>query len=133
MESQEVYSTVFCDDDSLKSDNVFHEWSMLHDEAFMKLRRPLRIANKLKRWYQEAGFVDVHEEVFKLPINSWPRDPLWKLIGRCWCRQLLDGLSGMSLKIFSQAYGWSQAQTETYLVSVRQAIQNTSTHAYYKA
>ena len=52
------------------------------DEASMRVGRPLRIANKLKRWYKEAGFVDVHEEVFKLPCNPWPKDPHLKDLGR---------------------------------------------------
>jgi hypothetical protein len=132
MESQEVFSTVYCDDDTLRPDDPLLLWSKMHDEAHMTLRRPLRIANKLKRWYEEAGFVDVHEELFKLPINSWPRDPLWKLLGRLWCRQLVAGLSGLSLRAFNQAFDMSQTEIETSLVSVRRAIQDTSTHSYYK-
>ena len=74
--------TVFCDDGTVTPDWPYAEWIRALDEASMQVGRPLRIANKLKRWYKEAGFVDVHEEVFKLPCNPWPKDPHLKDLGR---------------------------------------------------
>ena len=58
------------------------EWAKTVDDASMEFGRPLRIANKLKRWFVEAGFEDVHEQVFKLPINAWPKDPRLKQLGQ---------------------------------------------------
>jgi len=75
-------STVYCDDGTMRDDWPFAEWTRYGDSAAMSLGKPLRIANKLKRWYKEAGFLDVHEEVFKIPMNPWPRDPHYKDIGR---------------------------------------------------
>jgi hypothetical protein len=75
-------STVYCDDGTMKDDWPFAEWTRYGDDAAMVLGKPLRIANKLKKWYKEAGFVDVHEEVFKVPLNPWPKDPHYKNLGR---------------------------------------------------
>jgi hypothetical protein len=82
MESQEIMSTVYCDDSTMTPDWPFAEWTRYGDEAAMLAGKPMRIANKLQRWYREAGFVDVHEEVFKMPMNQWPKDPRYKHIGR---------------------------------------------------
>jgi hypothetical protein len=79
---QEIMSSVYCDDSTMTPDWAFAEWTRVGDEAAMRAEKPMRIANKLKRWYHEAGFVDVHEEVFKIPMNSWPKDPHYKHIGR---------------------------------------------------
>lgn len=58
------------------------EWMRTLEEASLLVDRPLRIANKLKRWYKEAGFVDVHEEIIKVPVNSWAKDPHFKDLGK---------------------------------------------------
>ncbi|KAI9792987.1 MAG: hypothetical protein M1833_000974 [Piccolia ochrophora] len=132
MECQEIYPTPFCDDGTMPQDWPFLDWSRTQDLAFMKLDRPLRIANKLKRWFEEAGFVDVHEEVFRVPLNAWPRDAYMKDIGRLHLLSLLDGLQGFSIAPFSRAFGWSANEVEVYLINVRKAMQDRSVHAYLK-
>ncbi|KAI9781178.1 MAG: hypothetical protein M1839_006286 [Geoglossum umbratile] len=132
MESQEIMSTLYCDDDTMKDDWPFAEWTRYGDSAAVSLGKPLRIANKLKRWYMEAGFVDVHEEVFKIPVNPWPKDPKYKNFGRISEENLLSGIQGFTLAAFHHAFRWSRDEIEAYLVNVRRAIQDRSVHAYHK-
>ena len=132
MESQEFYPTLCCDDGTMAESYPFQQWTRTQDVAAMNLDRPLRIANKLKRWYEEAGFVDVHEEIFKLPINSWPKDPQFKMLGRFSESSLLQGLQGFSLAWFHRGLGWTKEEIEVYLVQVRKAISDRSIHAYHK-
>jgi len=132
MESQEYMPTVYCDDGTMSQDYAFAEWTQTQDRAAMTLARPLRIANKLKRWYEQAGFVDVHEEVFKLPINSWPKDPQFKMLGRFNETNLLDGLQAFSLQMFQKGLGWTKDEIEVYLVHVRKALSDRNVHAYHK-
>ncbi|KAF2400019.1 S-adenosyl-L-methionine-dependent methyltransferase [Trichodelitschia bisporula] len=132
MESQELYPTVYCDDGTMPEDHPFLEWSRNLDEAAMSCRVPIRTGNKMKRWYEQAGFVDVHEEVMKMPINPWPKDPQYKLLGRFWEQSLLDGLQAFSLRYFSTAFGWTKEEIEVYLVRVRQALSDRRVHAYHR-
>jgi hypothetical protein len=132
LESQEMYSTAYCDDNTMPQDHPLCEWIRTQDEAAMLLGRPLRIANKLKKWYRDAGFVDVHEEVFKMPIGHWPRDPQYKLLGDFWGRNLREGLQAFSLALFTRAFGWTKEELEVYLVPVRNSLGNTHVHAYHK-
>lgn len=132
MESQELMSTLYCDDKSMAPSFPFAEWTQIQDEAAMKMGKPMRIANKLKRWYEQAGFVDVHEEVFKLPINSWPRDPQFKMLGRFNETNYLDGLQAWSLQLFTRGLEWTKDEIEVYLVDVRKAISDRNVHAYHK-
>lgn len=43
-------------------------------------------AADLMDWMREeieiAGFVNVHEQSFKLPMGDWPQHPIWKEAGR---------------------------------------------------
>jgi metalloendopeptidase OMA1, mitochondrial len=132
MECQEIYTTIYCDDGTMPEDWEFARWARKQDEAAMELNRPLRIANKLKRWMEQIGFVDVHEEVFKVPINSWPKDPQFKLIGRFHERNMMDGLQAFSLGFMHRGLGWSRADIEVYLATVRQSLKDRSVHAYQK-
>ncbi|KAI9832860.1 MAG: hypothetical protein M1826_001027 [Phylliscum demangeonii] len=132
MESQEFMTTPYCDDGTMHHDWPYAEWARTIEEAAMVAGRPLRIANKLKRWYKEAGFVDVHEEVFKVPVNPWPKDPHAKDLGKICEMDALDGIQGFSLAVLHRGMGWTKNEIEVYLVNVRKAIKDRSVHAYHK-
>ena len=132
MESVEVMPTLYCDDESMPPDFPLLEWSKTQDDACMSLGKPIRIANKLKRWYEQQGFVDVQEMVFKLPINGWPKDPYIKYIGSLNETHLRDGVQAFSLAAFNRGLNWTKDEIEVYLVNVRKSISDRSVHAYHK-
>ncbi|RYN70093.1 hypothetical protein AA0118_g46 [Alternaria tenuissima] len=130
MESQEWFSKLQCADD-MPEDYPLKEWSELADKAAHKLGRPLRIADKLKRWYKEAGFVDVHEGVFAIPANQWPKSDREKMLGKYCSWNLMLGLQGWSLEYFVTGLGLTPAEVEVYLAHVRNSIVDENVHAYY--
>ncbi|KAI9708433.1 MAG: hypothetical protein M1820_003893 [Bogoriella megaspora] len=132
MESQEFMPSVYCDDSTMTPQHPFYQWTKLYDEAVMKMNRPGRIANKLKRWYEQAGFVDVQEIVFKLPINSWPKDEKLKRLGRLHEAVMQDGLQAFSLAPFHRAFGWSKDEIEVSLVDARKSLSDRNVHTYSK-
>lgn len=132
MESQEVMSTPYCDDGTMPPNWPFLEWNKYLDEAAMTAERPLRIANKLKRWYEAAGFVDVQEIVFKLPLGDWPRDPHLKSLGRMSEENWHAGLSGFSMGLLSRVLNWTKTEIEVFLVNVRKSLSDKRVHAYHK-
>ncbi|KAF2664952.1 S-adenosyl-L-methionine-dependent methyltransferase [Microthyrium microscopicum] len=132
MESMELYPKLFCEDGPVSQDNAFADWITRQDEAAMQLGKPIRTGNKLKAWYKDCGFTDIREEVYKIPINQWPRDARLNCLGKCWAQQLSIGLSPQSLRLFNQAYGWDHGTTEISLVNVKKSIQDRSVHGFQK-
>lgn len=132
MESQEIYSKPFCTDKAKLSESPLGEWTDLEDKAAMQLGRPLRIANKLKRWYEQAGFVDVHEEIFRIPINSWAKDPRFKMLGKFFNLNMNAGVYAWTVEYFVTALQWTPLEVEVYLARLRTAMADKSLHAYYK-
>ncbi|KAJ4384625.1 hypothetical protein N0V86_000225 [Didymella sp. IMI 355093] len=133
MESQELYPTVYCDDGTMPDDWPLKEWSQLQDEAAHNiLGTPLRIANKLKKWYEQAGFVEVTEEVFHIPILEWMTDPNMKMLGCFMAWNMQQGLYGWSVNYFNRAFGWSESETRVRLARVHKCLYDKSVHAYYK-
>ncbi|EUC39397.1 hypothetical protein COCVIDRAFT_16934 [Bipolaris victoriae FI3] len=132
MESQELYPKIYCNDGTMPADYALLDWTATQDDAAMRLGRPLRIANKLKRWYEQAGFVDVHEEIFAIPVNSWPKDERMKVLGKWFYWNLCAGVHAWSIEFFVTALGWSPAEVEVYLAHLRTALTDKTIHAYYK-
>jgi hypothetical protein len=133
MESQELYPTVYCDDGTMPDDWPLKEWSQLQDEAAHNiLGTPLRIANKLKKWYEQAGFVEVTEEVFRIPVLEWMTDPNMKMLGCFMAWNMQQGLYGWSVNYFNRAFGWSESETRVRLARVHKCLYDKSVHAYYK-
>ncbi|KAH6873298.1 S-adenosyl-L-methionine-dependent methyltransferase [Alternaria rosae] len=130
MESQEIFSKLQCAE-GMPDSYPLQEWSQLQDEAAHNLGRPLRIADKLKRWYREAGFVDVHEEVFALPVNPWPKENKSNMYGKFCMWNMLVGLHGWTIEYFVSGLGWTPAEVEVYLAHVRNSLADESVHAYY--
>ncbi|KFY65041.1 hypothetical protein V496_02858 [Pseudogymnoascus sp. VKM F-4515 (FW-2607)] len=132
LESQEILHTALCDDGTIPADWAFSGWTKNSDEAAMEAGRPLNIANMLKGWYEECGFVDVQEKVFKLPLNPWPKDKHLKHLGQMYEHNWLSGLQGFTMAPFSRVLNWNKAEIEVYLVDVRKSLSNRHVHAYNK-
>ncbi|KAK1147871.1 hypothetical protein N8T08_000385 [Aspergillus melleus] len=120
-----------CDDGSIPK-----EWSLGTAEkesirACNLLGQTLTAPEHLKQWMEEAGFVNVEERIFRLPMNTWPKDPELKEIGRYQCAQHLEAVSPFALGLLVEVLGWSREVTELFLVGVRDNIKDRSIHAYF--
>jgi len=74
----------------------------------------------------------VTEVRYKVPTSPWPKDQRMKLIGAFEMQSLLQGASAFSLRCFSRADGWSQEQTELFLMKMRNDVRNLKYHTYYE-
>jgi metalloendopeptidase OMA1, mitochondrial len=135
LECHEMLPEVCCDDGTVPPSWAFRAWQAYLEEGIAKLEtpRPLTVADKLATWMREAGYVDIYERVDRIPMNSWPKDPFLKNIGRYWEVNWLDGLSAFSYKLFgSEGLGWTRNELEVFLVDVRNCIKDRNVHAYQK-
>ena len=79
---------------------------------------------------RDAGFVNVKVMGFKMPIGPWPKDKQLKEAGWYGLVALLDGLYGMSVKLFTNSLGWSLPELEVFLAQVRTELKRKSIHSY---
>jgi len=85
---------------------------------------------RLPNLMREAGFINVTEKVFHVPIGTWPRNRVLKTVGMYWRTILLDGLQAIALGPFTRGLQWSAEETELFLVDVRKAYHDTSALMY---
>ncbi|KAF4345486.1 methyltransferase [Fusarium beomiforme] len=129
-ESQEYDATIMSDDGSLPLNGHLATWFREINEASELMGRPTDVAAHVREAYVQAGFVDVQERIFKMPMNGWPKDERLKELGRMWERNFLMGLSGFSFTLFNRVYERTPAQIEVALVDVRRELIDTRIHAY---
>lgn len=106
------------------------EFRRLMIEGARKLGRDFTHAPKYKEYFQKAGFVDIVEEKFQWPFNTWPKGEYYKTLGKWYNEDLNQGLEGMTMATLTRAFGWSKEQVLEFLVRVRRDIDNREIHAY---
>ncbi|KAK4545871.1 hypothetical protein LTR36_002435 [Oleoguttula mirabilis] len=109
------------------------KWGELLCEASSKLGRPL--GSDCSDYYvqrmHDAGFVDVQQKVFMWPSNSWPKDPFMKELGRWNQINILDGLEGFCLALFTRGLGWSKEEVDVFVARVSRDLHDRRIHAYF--
>ncbi|KAJ3493889.1 hypothetical protein NLG97_g4448 [Lecanicillium saksenae] len=129
-ESQEFDSVIACDDGTLDPDSALVRW--FHDMAVAGdiCNRPTVMSHTLREIYERAGFVDVQEQIFKMPTNGWPKDERLKDIGHMWERNFMSGFAGFSFSMFNRAFNRTPEEIEVALVDVRREFSDPRIHAY---
>jgi len=78
-----------------------------------------------------AGFIDVTKLEFKVPVGPWSKDPELQQAGLFVMVSLLDGLHGLSVKIFTELLGYSVEELESLLAQCRQEVRSRAMHSYW--
>ncbi|KAL4733969.1 S-adenosyl-L-methionine-dependent methyltransferase [Aspergillus similis] len=128
IEFQEFYLVNYSEDGSLKEGNNVNRFYELLREALDRINRPVTIGKELERIVKEVGFVNVHHEVFQLPLGTWPRERRMKEIGALNMLQLLDGLEAFSAATFTNILGWTIEEVQVFLALVRKDARDRGVH-----
>lgn len=96
-----------------------------------KFGTPITEMQRIKTMMEEAGFVDVQEHVLKIPCGPWPRDPRLKRVGLFEAVNMTEGITGLSLKLFTRILGWTPDQVQAFIAEIRREVKNRRIHGYY--
>lgn len=84
----------------------------------------------LPQMMRDAGFTNVTERVFHVPIGTWPKNKVLKTVGLYWRTILLDGLQAIALGPLTRGLQWNREQVELFLMEVRRAYNDNSALMY---
>ncbi|KAG6010458.1 hypothetical protein E4U21_006460 [Claviceps maximensis] len=79
---------------------------------------------------QQAGFRNVTERVFHVPIGTWPKNKVLKTVGLYWRTILIDGLQAIAMGPLTRGLRWNREQVELLLMEVRQAYHDNNSLMY---
>lgn len=118
------------DDGSVPEGHVFHRWNKIFIEAGERMGKTFRILDLQKDYVEQAGFINVSERRYKMPLGPWPKDPKLREIGRWHLLECYQGIEGWSFALLTRLMGWSIEEVQLLLAEVRQAFKDKSVHAY---
>jgi len=131
VEFQDIDLSIYSDDGTLHAQSDLYKWNRLLAQACNQLGVEHSPGPKLKSWMEKAGFVNIVEQVYKLPWGPWPKDKKLKEIGAWNLRQALDGLEGFTLQPLCEVLGWSKGEVAVLLAQVRKDLKSPNIHGYY--
>lgn len=109
---------------------ALQRWNALLLEGIRKLGRSATEALRCKSWMATAGFVNLGEKKFAVPMNPWAKGEDQKALGAMQMANNLEGVDGLTMAVFTRALGWEPARVEQLLVDVKRDMADRSIHAY---
>lgn len=132
VECQEFDLWISSDDNTIPHDSAVIRWQNLWEEGVQKAGLTGRCyPERMKQQMEEAGFVNVKILPFKMPIGPWPKDKQLKQSGLYTLVGMLDGVSGLSLRVYTGLLGWTEQQMEELLDQCRTEWKNKNIHWYF--
>ncbi|CVL00774.1 related to methyltransferase [Fusarium mangiferae] len=134
IESHEALSRMDCDDGSITEKSAMHQWGKFFVEGGKKIGRSFTIVEDgvQRSAMEKAGFVELEERDFKVPIGGWPKDPRMKEIGKYAQATLEQDIEGYVLFMANAVEGWTKAEVEVYISMLRRELRQGTMHPYYR-
>ncbi|MCJ1367644.1 hypothetical protein MMC16_006778 [Acarospora aff. strigata] len=118
------------DDGSIPEGHVFQRWSDIFVESGEKMGKTFRILDLQKQYVIDAGFENVVEKKYKMPVGPWSSDPKLKEIGRWHLLECFEGIEGWAMALLTRVMGWSINEVHVFLAEVRKGLKSSKVHAY---
>jgi hypothetical protein len=121
-----------CDDGTLTTPNVFQKWADLVEDL-NEVGHNFSVTGKMKPQLAEAGFVDIVEHRYKLPVGPWSSDPMYQDLGRYYEMFWRTGCQGWLMAALTRDLGWTPSQVNETVEEAFKVIDAREVHAYYEA
>lgn len=135
IEQVEAGPFVASDDGSLPADSNLAHWGPLMEVCGARAGRPCDIVMTMGESIKKAGFVDVHEKIYKWPLGPWPRDQKFKEAGMVNIQHWMSGIEGWCMWLLTK-YGepepWTKDQVHVFCAKMRTELKNPHYHTYHK-
>jgi hypothetical protein len=95
------------EDGSLPADSVLFQWINIARDWARATGKTFFVANEVKQQIADAGFVDVVEQIFKVPLGQWSSDEHSRAIGRFYQQFWREGMEGWVMAIATRCLGAS--------------------------
>lgn len=130
MEQVEIDFQPRCDDGTLPPNSKLVQWSQYLVEASERAYKPLTPNPNTRQMLQALQFVDITEQIIRVPLNPWPADPHQKDIGRWYNLGLVQGLEAASLGPLTRIFGWEKSDVDRIITEVKTEICSKRIHVY---
>ncbi|KAI9804639.1 MAG: hypothetical protein M1833_006714 [Piccolia ochrophora] len=130
-EFQDFETPYYCEDGSLTEDHATMKWSRAFVKAANTLGQDPSPGPKFKQLAKDAGFINVEQKVYKMPIGPWALDKQLKNVGALNLLQTLEGMEGFTLRLFTAVLGWKPEEVQVLLAQVRKEFNDGKIHPQF--
>ncbi|KAL8842190.1 MAG: hypothetical protein Q9176_002883 [Flavoplaca citrina] len=130
-EFQDYDLVYYSEDGTLTDDLPIQKWITTLLQASRDFGRNPCPGPYLAQHMRDAGFQNVQERKYKIPIGPWAKDKHLKTIGAWNLVQIEDGLEAFTLRLFTQILGWKSEEVQVLLANVRKDLRNPKVHAQF--
>ncbi|KAM6516473.1 hypothetical protein FALCPG4_014656 [Fusarium falciforme] len=130
IEMQAVAAPFLSDDGTAEKAVNAQLWLKTLCEGSAKFGKPIDCAPMWKAKMIAAGFESVQEEIRKMPLGAWPKDPKLKEIGKFQAIQEAQAIESYTPQIFSSVLGWTQEEIQVFMAKVKNEIKDPTIHLY---
>jgi hypothetical protein len=119
--------------DRVPPDHVYHQWNGLFAECGERMGKTFKVHALMKQQIIDAGFVDVVETTWRVPIGGWSSDPKLKTIGMYTLMFLEESLEGFALYMLKEIMGWEFIEIQALVAKMRAGLRDwRRTLPYYE-
>ncbi|KAF8538708.1 S-adenosyl-L-methionine-dependent methyltransferase [Trichophaea hybrida] len=119
---------------SYSDDNTLNPGIQRHfdlcNEAMAKLNRPSPVGATLKKYLEDAGFVDVVCVDLKQPLGPWPKDKRMKRIGAMTMLMCETGLEAYGMAALTRILQMSHEEATKVFADALRDVRNKNCHVY---
>ncbi|KAI5464366.1 S-adenosyl-L-methionine-dependent methyltransferase [Mariannaea sp. PMI_226] len=130
IEFQATYPRFLSDDGTAQKAESAQLWLKNLIEGLGQFGKPLDGAIQWKEKMEAAGFVDVQQEIRKIPIGAWPKDPKLKELGKFQSIQQIQAVESYTPAVFARVLGWSAEEIQVLIAKVRRDLTDPAIHIY---
>lgn len=125
MELQEMnhYPELLDHSDLQLSHPLANYWHLIHG-ALAALGVNIHSTKLLLDMMKEAGFLNVQQRIYYVPIGDWHTNPDLKKAGHYWKEVLVQGLEPISIGTLTRGLNWTKQEVDEMLVPVKHAYSN---------
>lgn len=119
------------DDDSIPENSGYLESARLYFEIAEKMGAPLDAPRSWSAQMKEAGFTNVEDEIYKLPMGTWPRSKRLRTVGKLEQIMILDGgFEAYMLRGYTQVLGGKAEDLQIILALAKREVRDPAIHTY---
>ncbi|KAK4145667.1 uncharacterized protein C8A04DRAFT_10519 [Dichotomopilus funicola] len=110
---------------------ALQRWNTLLLQGMQKLNgRVATEALRCKSYLADAGFVNLGEKKFAVPLNTWAKGKEQKALGAMQMVNNLEAVDGITMAVFTRAFGWATEEVDNLLADLKRDLQDRTIHAY---
>ncbi|KAK3046097.1 hypothetical protein LTR09_012390 [Extremus antarcticus] len=119
------------DDGTVGDDHLMAQWSKALFDAGEVTGKTFNVPNRMSRLIQDAGFEDMQQVWYKIPVRGWTKDKLRKEVGKWNYHYCLQGCEGWALLLLNKVLQWRMEEIQDFIAKFKDALGDKKNHAYY--